>query len=120
MTPVPGLPGLSVKPGSVFTTTIFKPFPEIVLPELVTLEVTTTPMYDGTVAAGLDQPPGPVVQLPAHVAGGVDVGRLIVEAKPFAADGAARPERAFAFDHCEPKYVSFVVGVAAPASCPRS
>jgi hypothetical protein len=81
-------------------------FPEIVLPDLVAVLATRTPMYDGTVPVGGGLVPPEVDHGPPHAAGGVLVGRVTVEAKPLKPDGGAPPERLFNFDQLLPHQLS--------------
>ena len=70
-------------------------FPEIVLPDLVLVPATRTPMNDGIVAGGDELFPGDDDHGPPHGAGGVLVGRLTVPANPLKDAGAPPPDRLF-------------------------
>lgn len=72
-------------------------FPEIVLPDWLTLLVTITPMNDGNGPGGADELlPEPAVHVPPQDGGVV----LVVAAKPLNADGAAPPLSLLRVDHC--------------------
>lgn len=99
-------------------TTIFGMFPEIVLPEDVIDEETSTPMRLGTSATGGGLLPALVVQFPPQAGG--DEGDTLA-AKPLNPGGAGPPLRLFFSDHCELHQVSVVNGPApATVRSPRS
>src|SRR4051812_34259797 len=78
----------------------------MLLPDLVVLLVTSTPMYEGTTSVGGGLLPPEVDDGAPHVAGGVAVGRLTVPAKPLNADGAAPPDSTFTPAHWLPHQVT--------------
>lgn len=61
--PIPAWPGLLTYPAFVLTITIEGVFPEIVRLDLLTVLVTITAIYDGTLVGDLELLPGSAVQV---------------------------------------------------------
>ena len=90
------------------TITIEGVFPEIVRPDLLTVLVTITAIYDGTFVGDPELLPGSVVQVFPQE-GGV---MLSVVANPLSAAGAEPLVEWFSFCHCDPHHVTVVFGKA--------
>ena len=99
----------------VWTTTSRVTVPEMLDPDLVTLLVTSVPMYVGTEAGGAPLLPGSAVKVPPH-RGGLP-GAV---AKPLKALGAAPPLSELAESHWAPKNVTVapVVALRSPTAKP--
>ncbi len=106
--PIPAWPGLLAYPEFVLIITIEGVFPEIVGPDLITVLVTITAIYDGTLVGDPELLPGSVVQVFPQEGGVV----LSVFANPLNAPGTGPPDKLFSFCHCVPHHVTAVFGKA--------